>query len=317
MFVSNAHYGHRTILNRHGGVPDGTPIPGMVEHGWNYDLGATHEDILHPFPDPFYVWSERNLRNCRKAGGLDHVVPLGAPFLYLPPLEETIEAEPGSLLVMPIHGWERSRVLCDFDQYVQDLAEIERHFRSITVCLYYFEHREERFRRPFEARGYEVVTSGPRDNNPTFLHDLRRLLLRHEYVSTNRAQTATFYALHLGRKVFLHGPAAGVEQRLDPSGQLYQAWQSLEFPMLLWKNFKDETYPQIGADELGLPFVRTRQELRELFLWQPEQRRAIDARASAVQQRNRERIRARRIQAWQDAFVALPYIGRHFSRVKK
>src|SRR5262245_24318986 len=108
MFGSNGHYGHRIILNRYAGVSD-RKIPGLVQHGWNHDLGATLEDVLLPKPDPFYLWSDRNLRECRRLG-LSHAVPLGAPFLYLPPVEERIEAPPKSLLVVPSHGWEQARI---------------------------------------------------------------------------------------------------------------------------------------------------------------------------------------------------------------
>src|SRR5688572_26691219 len=105
MFGSNAHYGHRRILSRYAGVSD-RKIPGLVQHGWNHDLGATLEDVLLPRPDPFFLWSERNLRECKKIG-LTHAVPLGAPFLYMAPDAEHIAAAPRSLLVMPSHGWEQ------------------------------------------------------------------------------------------------------------------------------------------------------------------------------------------------------------------
>jgi hypothetical protein len=314
MFVSNAHYGHRTILNRHAGVPEGTPIPGLVEHGWNYDLGATLEDVLLPHPDPFFLWSERNLRACKEAGIGDRVAAIGAPFLYLPPLEEPIEAEPGSLLVMPTHGWEKAKLEHNFEFYARSLGEIEKEFRSVTVCLYWFEHQEPRYRRPFEERGYRVITSGARDKNPHFLHDLRRLLLRYEYVASNRVGTATFYALHLGRKFFAHGPPVGVEQRLDRTGMLYDAWQRREYPTLMWETFRDEPNRDLGASELGLPFMHTKDELLDRFLWRPEKRRALEACMQGYEQMMQRRARAARIEPWRKALSMLPIVGRYVPR---
>ncbi len=311
MFGSNGHYGHRTILNRYAGMPDGTPIPGLVEHGWNPDLGATLEDVLLPHPAPFFLWSERNLRNCREAGLGDRVVPIGAPFLYLPPLDKPIEAEPKSLLVMPTHGWEKCRLEHDFELYARNIAEIEKEFRSITVCLYWFEFQEARYRRPFEERGYRVITSGQRDKNPAFLHDLRRLLLGYEYISSNRVGTATFYALHLGRKFFTHGPPVGIEQRIDRTGMLYDAWQSREYPNLVWKNFRDEALPDLGGSELGVSFLRTKEDLLEHFLWRPEKRSALLARVEAHQQMMRQRARTARIESWRKALSTLPIVGRY------
>lgn len=307
MFGSNAHYGHRTILARYAGVPEDRAIPGLVQHGWNHDLGATLDDILLPDPEPFFLWSERNLRQCRRAGVEAKVTPLGAPFVYLPPLdqEQPVEAEPGSLLVMPIHGWEQGRITKSFEEYAAELAELRASFRKITVCLYWFDHQFPEHRRPFEERGFEVIRSGHRDRNPAFLPDLRRMMLRFEYVCSNRVQTAIFYALALGRKAFLYGPPIGVEGRLDHSGQLWDAWQRREFPMLAWEGFKDRSYQEIGEAELGLGFRREPAALRELFLWEPWQReeleRRIEARRRRLQRRRwEERVEAvrKRVERW-------------------
>jgi hypothetical protein len=305
MFGSNAHYGHRTLLTRYAGVPEDRVIPGLVQHGWNHDLGATLEDILLPAPEPFYIWSERNLRQCRRAGLEGRVTPLGAPFVYLPPVAEEIKAEPGSLLVMPIHGWEREKIPHNFQEYAADLADLRSSFRRITVCLYWFDHQFEEYRRPFEERGFEVIRSGHRDRNPAFLPDLRRLMLGYEYVSSNRVQTAIFYALALGRKAFLHGPPIGVEGRIDHSGQLWDAWQRREFPMLLWEGFKDQSYRDVGEAELGLGFRRDPAALRELFLWEPWQARELERRVDERQRRlKRQRWEAKvaavkkRVERW-------------------
>lgn len=313
MFGANAHYGHRSILNQYAGVPVGTRIPGIVEHGWNYDLGAALEDVLRPAPAPFFVWSEPNLHACQEAGLGDRVVAIGAPFLYMPPVDKPIEPKSKSLLVMPAHGWERARLTQDFERYARDLQKIEHEFSSITVCLYWFEHQEEHNRRIFESRGFRVVTAGLRDNNPDFLFNLRKFILEHEYVSANRVTTATFYALHLGRKFFIYGASIGVEQWIDRAGTLFDAWQRRHYPMLAWENFQDDAHPDLAARELGLPCMRSPDQLRELFFWRPEQRLELDSIVQAFALRERERGRLRRVDLWKKALHTIPILRRYLS----
>lgn len=292
MLRSNGHYGHREILNAYAGVAAGTPLPGHLQHGWNYDLGSSVEGVLLSAPNPFFLWSDRNLRNCRKAGLAGHVTAVGAPFLYLPEPAPSPPPEPGSLLVMPFHGWEKERIEQDFSEYAQAIREISGEFRKITVCLYWFDNQFPEYRRPFEELGAEVLTIGPRDDNPRFLHDTVRLMSRCEYVTANRVQTAAFYALALGRKFFVYGPPVGLDKSLDRSGELFHAWQKQEFPQLFWESFGDRCHRVTGEDELGLAHKRSPEALRELLLWQPAQRaereRRIAAYHAALEQKRKD-----------------------------
>lgn len=280
MHGANAHYGHRAVLTAYAGVAGDLPLPGLLQHGWNYDLGAVRDDVLLPAPDPFFVWSDRNLRNCRNAG-LTHVSSIGSPFLYLPPLPQPPQPEPGSLLALPIHGWERQRIAHDFQNYCKALLPLRSQFRKITVCMYWFDLQFPENREVFEREGIDVVTAGHRDGNPRFLHGMRDLLLQYETLTTNRAQTGLFYALSLGLKAFLHGPRAGVETSVDPSGQLFDAWQAQEFPQLLWKNFQGDPHRDLGLQELGQAHVLSPENLRKALLWEPEHRAELERRAQA------------------------------------
>lgn len=298
MLRSNGYYGHREIFCAYAGVPNGTPIPGQIQHGWNYDLGTSPEGIAMSAPEPYFLWSKRNLENCRQAGLGHQVVPLGAPFLYLPPATETIVAEAGTLLVMPFHGWEKERIASSFNRYAQMLRDIARDFRKIIVCMYWHDHGFAEYRRPFEDLGAEVLTIGHRDENPRFLLDLRRLLLRCEYVTANRVQTAAFYSLYLRRKFFVYGPPAGLDNSVDRSGELFHAWQKQEFPHLFWETFGDACHSDTAERELGLEYVRTPGALRELFSWEPGARAALERRISAHRDEVERRRRERRIERW-------------------
>lgn len=297
MHGSNGHYSHRTILNRYAGVPEGTPLPGLLQHGWNHDLGAVRGDVLIPRPDPFFLWNRRNLDHCQRAG-LDHAVAVGAPFLYLPPAEAP-PAAPRSLIAIPLHSWEKVKIQQDFEQYAAALAQIAEQFRQVTVSLYWFDYQDPANRAVFERRGMQVVTVGARDGNPNFLLDQRRMLLQHSHVTSNRVQTGLFYALALGLRGFLYGPPMGVEDRIDRSGELFDAWQRREFAELDWQRFGDDDLTWLGERELGKEFVNTPEQLRDLLQWHPEQRLALERRCWDFRVREAGSWRSRLWRQWQ------------------
>ena len=297
MLLNNNHYGHRNILNEYAGVSRGTQIPGHLQHGWNYDFGMNVVGVKYALPNPFFLWSARNLRHCRKAGLGDIVMPVGAPFLYMPPAEN-IDPIAKSLLVMPFHGWEKERVEQDFQEYAQAIRDIAKDFSKVTVCLYWYDMQFPQYRRPFEELGAEVVTAGHRNQNPQFLFDLRKLMLRAEYVTANRVQTAAFYAMMLGRKFFVYGPPTGLDGSVDRSGELFHAWQKQEFPFLFWENFNDKCYDSIAKEELGFEFQLTPQALRDLFAWNPEQRSELQRRIDAYHKRRANEARIAKREKW-------------------
>ena len=285
MHGANGHYGHRSILCAYAGMPEGTPVPGLVQHGWNHDLGATLVDVNIPKPEPFFAWTRANLMNCHETG-VRHALSFGAPFLYMPPAADPPVQEPRSLLAIPVHSWEREQIPHDFEKYAAALEKLGRDFTTIRVCLYWFDHQFAASRRPFEQRGFEVVTAGHRDANPAFLPTLRDLLLRHSHVTSNRAQTGLFYGLYLGRAAFLYGPPMGLDGRFDHSGWLFDAWQRLRFPELQWEQFQGDARRDIGERELGAEYKLDPEALRTLLLWQPDQRAELDLRVGAYAARN-------------------------------
>lgn len=270
MFPSNAHYGHRSLLTAYAGVADGTPLPGLLQHGWNHDLGAILTDINLPLPDPFYTWNQRNIANCQRIG-LQHVATVGSPYLYLPAPATTSPAPPKSLLAIPVHSWEREKIPHDFKAYADSLATLRSEFSAISVCLYWFDHQFAANRAPFEAHGFQVITVGHRDGNPTFLPDMRKILRQHAFCTSNRVQTGLFYALHEGLPTFLFGPPMGLDGRYDHSGQLWDAWQRQEFATLAYDRFGGDCQSAVADAELGASYRRSAEELKSILLWQADQ----------------------------------------------
>ncbi len=297
MHGANGHYGHRSILNDYAQVSRGTPLPGLLQHGWNHDMGATVGDVQVPQPDPFFAWNARNLAYCQQAG-MGHAVALGAPFLYLPPAEP-VTATPRSLFAVPLHSWEREKIPDDFEAYAVALAQVADQFDRVSVSLYWFDYQDERNRAAFERRGLQVVTSGPRDDNPAFLLKQRQMLLEHSHVTSNRVQTGFFYGLSLGLSGFVLGPPAGVEARIDRSGALFDAWQRATFPELLWDGRGERDLRELGLRELGAEFKRSPSELRDLLQWRPEQRLDLERRAWAFRVRTTTGWRSRLWRKWQ------------------
>jgi hypothetical protein len=270
MFEDNHHYGHSDIFRRYCGLRELPKMERQVQHGWQPGPGFAQRYVQSPWPNA--VWSARNLRKCAELG-CTNVEAIGAPFLYLPAMPAVSGTSEGlgprSLLVYPFHGWAKQSVHGDMETFARQLHELERvdGFGPITVCLYYLEHADPAIRGVFERYGWTVTTLGSHANNPNFLDKLRDMQRRHAYVTSNRVATATFYALSLGCRFFLHGPSMGLSESQDPTGEEYDAWQRAEFPMLTREGFGDRAHVDVGEAELGLEFKRSPEQLAELLGW--------------------------------------------------
>ena len=277
MIGDNHHYGHDQILRDHSNLKLPWPIPARLQHGWMPGLGMAERLLAEPWPK--LVWTRRNLTQCWERGHRD-VVPIGAPFVYLPPARtsEIQSRGPRSLLVYPFHGWEKGGVHGDMKAYADALTDLEKEgFGPITVCLYWIEYEDPGLRAIFNERGWRVITNGHRDKNPTFLHRQRASMLEHAYVTSNRVCTAAFYAPMAGRRFFLYGPTMGLSATADPTGVEYDAWQRKQVPELTFEAFGDRLYQDIGRRELGADYKLEPAVMRELFGWHPRGMAKISA----------------------------------------
>ncbi len=264
MIDANHYYGHSDILRKYCDLDTAPLLAGRLQHGWDPVLGTHAIHFKEPWPD--FIWSRRNLTTCAQQGL--RAVPIGAPALYLPPVQNAAPSEPKSLLAYPFHGWEKQRLHGDLGRYGDALEELVADgFGPVTVCLYWLEHDDPEIRDIFVRKGFSVVTNGHRDDNLEFLINQRQSLLDHAYVTSNRVCTAAFYALAFDRPFFLHGPPAGVAQSKDPTGEQFAAWQQREFPMLCRDKFNGAPLREIGERELGMEFKRSPEQLRELLMW--------------------------------------------------
>ena len=265
MYPANHFYGHAEIFHEYCGLTSPRPLHGFLMHGWTPALGLKVKPARHYLPK--YVWSRRNLETCQAAGWFG-VHAVGSPFLYMD-CPESVAAPPGkSLLAFPFHGYEQGEINADYQWYAKSLLQLEKDgFGPITVCMYWQEYENADFRSVFERQGWDVVCNGYRDNNPRFLYEQRDLLARHAYTTSNRICTATFYALVCNRPFFLHGPTMGLEATQDKDGIAYDDWQRLHFPQLTYEQFDGSCHRALAEEELGQEYVRSPEDLRDLFQW--------------------------------------------------
>jgi hypothetical protein len=292
MFPTDAYYGHRAILARWCGRPDGLPIWGHLQHGWNAATGfgtkhvpglgntATLDHRL-----PALVWNDRNERHCREAG-IPRVEVLGAPFAYLDAAMGTAAPRPAGVgtIAYPLHGGHGRVGSRGEAEYVAALREREP--GPVTICLYWREAERPEVRRPYEEAGFAVVSHGGRED-PLFLHRQREALLAHRRVVTNRVSTALWYGGLLGREIEVYGPHFGSGDDRE------EAW---------WDEHQPAWWPEVlagpvaGADavaqagaELGATRLRDPEELADLLGWSGWRRPLAPAVSLAATARRRLR----------------------------
>lgn len=254
----NHFYGHNVALARASGV-DGVPtIVGHVQHGWSPYTGLAEPHRLVRRLRKL-VWSSDNLRQATEAG-IEDLVPIGAPFLYLPDRAPPPDRDPSSTIVYPYHSIERAQFFAQHERYVDQLRE--RADGPVTVCLYWRDHEAAEVRRSYEEAGFRVVCHGRRED-PGFLNRQQRELLRHGTVATNRLGTALWYGMSSGLRGEVFGTVFG--QWDADEGSRYDAMQRRRHPELFKGDLTTAEGAAVAAAELGSEHLRSPAELREIL----------------------------------------------------
>lgn len=254
----NKFYGHNRALLRAAGASESDVIHGHVQHGWMPGSGLMGRHREVPWL-PKLVWNSNNARSAL-AEGHRHVVPIGAPFIYID--NGGSLASPGNgTLVYPHHSWEKDEMSADHHGYIAQI--VERDGSGATVCLYWREYDDLKVRRLYESAGFRVICHGRRED-PLFLERARAEILRHRRVVSNRVGTALWYAGHMERNVEVYGPLFVAQE------STIEAWDSHRTAEHNWP----ELFSAGGTDsiaaremagvELGDVHRRTSEELREI-----------------------------------------------------
>lgn len=255
-----------------------------MQHGWSTTTGLSDKPRLVRWL-PKLVWSSENVANAAAQGIRTEAI--GAPFLYLDlDAARAVRPQPGSAISYPKHGWARAGAFGSHDKLATAIAE--REHGPVTVCLYHLEYREDRIRRPYEARGFRVITHGDRAS-PTFLIDQLEELSRHERVVTNNISSALWYGGMLGREIEVYGPVFGLGDRAFV--EHWRRFQHERWPDLTNGSVRGDAAIALAAAELGATHVRGPAELRELLGWnRPTIARAIQVAAARTQHHARRAL---------------------------
>lgn len=232
--TSNDLYGGATVLRAYCGLGTSLPIAGRIQHGWEPGPGV----VIQMLEDSkkfarYFVWSSRakdRMDIARSVSDEDPtkvvmgvavaetkiaLIPIGAPYLYLPELPDPGPISSNSLLAVPGHGIVASRERrAPWSAYLNTVARFVRiaSFSHVTVLLYAEDDTEEA-RAAVRAAGFTPATCGD-VGHPSFLLRLRDFIRRHAAVTSDRICTAGMYALYENRPFYLVG--AGTVQHDPP-----------------------------------------------------------------------------------------------------
>ena len=264
--IPNEWYEHGKLLRKCVGLESDLQIPGKLQHGWQTETGLDGEqgykDEVRINRLPVYIWNSRNLENC-KAEGVDHVVPMGAPFIYRSNGNDPGPAE-NKLLVFPFHSVPEYQIYSDWAKFsvaMLDTAK-ERGFNGATICLHHFDYQNERVRTEIRASGVDVVCLGD-PMARCFMDRLVDLIRYHSAVASDRVCSAGLYSMLLNRPFFVYGEAL---ENPDPIVGLgaNRVWLKENMPSVL--EFTGKVDKDLAERELGLEFKKSKQELQDL-LW--------------------------------------------------
>lgn len=275
MRFTNSYFGHDGALARYTG--DGLkPILGYLQHGWDEAFGLPDAPYLRAVPK--LLWSDRSLAGARRLG-LDSLVGIGAPFLYLDGGHAPLEPEPepiGDVIVYPYHSWDydtessHDRPGPPRDDAYHDghaaFAKLvaEREQGSVTVCLYWRDHQDDRVRQSYVDEGLRVICHGQRHDGGFVLRQ-RHELRGHRRAVANRIGTAMWYAGHLSLALEVYGPFTGSS---GAEARFYEADQRARYPELFLPGGANGELAKTYADaELGVTWKRDPDELREILGW--------------------------------------------------
>ena len=278
--IDNLYYGHYNILKRYTNSYLPYKINGELQHGWHGTNGMTCPPHLHSELQKtkrYYLWNARNIERSIK-DGYHNVIALGAPFIYMKRLKIDKKSN-GGLILFPLHSQEYNTFenpVIIYKNYINELKKIKHLFKFITVSLYWYEYQNKKIISMFNDVGFKVITMGHRDNNIEFLYNFRDIVLQHEYLSSDSFSSAIFYGLFLKRKTFLYGSSMyedldteiwNTKKEIERYGTYQNNLFRKKYPQLIWENFNNEIYYDIGIKELGYENKKSKKELREIFEW--------------------------------------------------
>ena len=289
-FSENFVYGHQEILLKYCGLELSSQIIGVLQHG--AAIPNFLEDIASPRflggrRTKYWAWSKTTQKNA-KANGFDHVVPIGAPWLYLRKALNSKNPDQNSMsesvLVMPSHSTGNAVNVTSFDikcERAKSFREVVGD-RKATVCLHATDFCDPETRRSFQKYDFTVECIGSSSLSPAWspagnrigtLKTLLDIMSSHTHYVSDGFGTSLIYALNLEMKVavfpdlkdflVLNAKSNGKEEVYSGIRQMEDQFLPRYMPLLL-NNFIDGAiYRNLTDDMLGADSVLSKEELRD------------------------------------------------------
>lgn len=260
----NEMYGHGALLRKYCGVDDKrVRICGQVQHGWSLSIGVENQNLT-----PIYVWNDRShevaVRNGIKE---DEITRIGAPYLYLPPIEPPMRI-PRSLLAFPSHTTP-GHPIADSYQFWEEYAEwianvgVAYDFEQVTVSLHVNEYDDSSIVHQLNRRGLKVFCAGqvwsPWVTTIDYLSRVRMLILQHNVITANSVHSGIMYAAYEGKPIFIGGPT-GKRIPKENTNEVYchhtsdLEWIDRHFPQFVQTADYAKPHVEVGKRELGLNY---------------------------------------------------------------
>lgn len=211
----NGWYGHSATLKRYAGKHPLSVVKVSIEHGVGMGYGVNrgeYEDFLPLLLCPSLARAQALQR---AIGPSPEVRPVGPLILYA---QSELELAPVSsrMLAFPPHVVRTRKARYSVPGFIAALRDYGRQFDHVAVCFHHADVLQGNH-LPYAEAGLSCVTAG-HGLSPRFLPRLRGFIERSDVVVTNDIGTHVFYALALGRAVWLKQQVTDYETTTDYAG---------------------------------------------------------------------------------------------------
>lgn len=276
-------YGQREILLDYAGLDRSTLLTGILQHGFSTKLNEAEciTPRLRNFRrSPLWVYSAMREDALRELGH-NNVKAIGAPWLYLPndSIIPSAQVKVDRTIVFPVH----TSLSVDVSLSDSDIRRKIRYWKSIsvgrplTICLYWSDYLEEKWRRIAHDEGVVVTFVGLGEINPVwsphstrinFLSNLRSLIREHSHAIFETFTSGIFYTISEGLSVgYFPQSQTEYESRLEEQVEGGR-WISTNLPRIVGEFVEASTLSERNSEFLGVESLRSPDMLKELLLYE-------------------------------------------------
>jgi len=205
-FNQNTFFGNHLAIKRFAGIPRYCPVRGYIEHGlyFRHDI-IRQDDETNGFRTNF-TFSEYRKQRLMAAGiPAEKIIIVGPYILHVDSSMSQNEIESlhssfgKTLAVFPAHSHEAMRIDFDHDAFQLEIEKVRlaHGFHKVLICLFFVDIQKGRY-KPYEERGYTVVTAGHR-HDERFLSRLKTIILLSDVTMSNGLGTHLGYCVALDR----------------------------------------------------------------------------------------------------------------------